>query len=315
MVDKKHDLDTQSKLLENELHHLKGKYLSQRMSKNQVRQLHQKIEEVKKMEQNRQRKNQVIQFAAIAAAAVVGIFIVLPNTSGTIAHAMEQIPVIGQLVKVVTFRNYEYETERNMAEIEVPEIRPEEKVDGQPQDSTVQENLERTTAEINAEIQSITDSLIKEFETNLKEEQGYQDIIVKSEVLMTTPEYFTLKLICYQGAGSGYQWNYFYTIDLKTGERLQLKDIFKEGADYITPISDEIKRQMQEQMEADENVYYWLNDETEKWNFKAITDETSFYLNENNNVVIAFNEGDVAPMYMGTVEFEIPEKVLEGIRK
>ena len=74
----------------------------------------------------------MIQFAAIAAAAVVGIFIVLPNTSGTIAHAMEQIPVIGQLVKVVTFRNYEYETERNMAEIEVPEIRPEEKVDGQP---------------------------------------------------------------------------------------------------------------------------------------------------------------------------------------
>ena len=223
--------------------------------------------------------------------------------------------MIGQLVKVVTFRNYEYETERNMAEIEVPEIQPDEKMDGQPQDSTVKENLDRTTAEINAEIQSITDNLIKEFETNLKEEQGYQDVIVKSEVLMTTPEYFTLKLICYQGAGSGYEWNYFYTIDLTTGERLQIKDIFKEGEDYITPISDEIKRQMQEQMDSDENVYYWLNDEIEEWNFKAITDETSFYLNENGNVVIAFNEGDVAPMYMGTVEFEIPAEVTKEIRK
>lgn len=315
MDDKRYELDIQSKLLEKELHNLKEKYLNQHMANDQAAQLHQKIEEIKKMEQNKQRKNQAVKFAVMAAAAVIAIFIVLPNTSGTIAHAMEQIPVIGQLVKVVTFRNYEYETDRNMAEIEVPEIRPEEKVDGQPQDSLVQENLDRTTAEINAEIQSITDSLIKEFETNLKEEQGYQDIIVKSEVLMTTPEYFTLKLICYQGAGSGYQWNYFYTIDLKTGERLQLKDIFKEGTDYITPISEEIKRQMQEQMDADENVYYWLNDEIEEWNFKAITDETSFYLNENGNVVIAFNEGDVAPMYMGTVEFEIPAKVLEEIRK
>ena len=28
-----------------------------------------------------------------------------------------------------------------------------------------------------------------------------------------------------------------------------------------------------------------------------------------------FNEGDVAPMYMGTVEFEIPAEVLSAIRK
>ena len=88
-----------------------------------------------------------------------------------------------------------------------------------------------------------------------------------------------------------------------------------EGADYITPISENIKQQMQAQMDADENVYYWLNDEIEEWNFKAITDETSFYLNEQGNVVIGFNEGDVAPMYMGTVEFEIPAEILDGIRK
>ncbi len=315
MDDRKYDTNIQNTQLEHELQKLKKSYVSQQMAKSQVEQLYQKIEEVRRMEQNRQRKNGRIQFVAVAAIAVIGIFVILPNTSGAIAHAMEQIPVIGQLVKVVTFRNYEYETDRNMAEIEVPEIQLEEKVDGQPNNSAVQENLDRTTAEINAEIQSITDNLIKEFEMNLKQEQGYQDVIVKSEVLMTTPEYFTLKLICYQGAGSGYEWDYFYTIDLKTGERLALRDIFKEGTDYITPISEHIKRQMQEQMDADENVYYWLNDEIEEWNFKAITDETSFYLNENGNVVIAFNEGDVAPMYMGTVEFEIPAKVLEEIRK
>ncbi len=295
-------------LLERELHILRKEYEKHQMTDAQVKQLHRTIKEAGKMKEKR---TGGIRFAVAAAAVVAGLFVILPNMSGTIAHAMEQIPIIGQLVKVVTFRDYEYESDRNMADIEVPEIKPEEQLE----DSTLQENIDRTTAEINAEIQSITDELIAEFEKNLDEEMGYQDVVVKSEVLATTPEYFTLKLICYQGAGSGYQWNYFYTIDLNTGERLQLKDIFEEGADYITPISENIKVQMQERMDADESVYYWLNDEIEEWNFKAITDETSFYLNERGNVVIGFNEGDVAPMYMGTVEFEIPADVLDGIRK
>ena len=68
-------------------------------------------------------------------------------------------------------------------------------------------------------------------------------------------------------------------------------------------------------MAEDENVIYWLDNEIREWNFKNITDKTSFYLNREGNLVISFNEGDVAPMYMGIVEFEIPQQVLEGIRK
>lgn len=296
--------------LEEGLQDLKKEYLKPQMSEAQLKKLRNRMEEAKKMEKTNRNKKRIIGLAA-AAATLAGIFVILPNTSATIAHAMEQIPVIGQLVEVVTFRDYTYETDRNMADIEVPEIT----VTDQTGDSEVEEKLSRTTEEINAEIQEITDNLIEEFEANLDDEMGYQDIMVKSEVLTTTQDYFTLKLICYQGAGSGYQWNVYYTIDLNTGERLQLKDLFIDGADYITAISENIKEQMQAQMDADENVYYWLNDEIEEWNFKAITDETSFYLNEKDNVVIGFNEGDVAPMYMGTVEFEIPAEVLEGIRK
>ncbi len=305
------------------------------MSDEHLQQLIQKMEEAKNMEMHQQNHTGIWKITA-AAAVLIGAFILLPNTSAAMANAMEQIPLIGQLVKVVTFRDYQYESDRNMADIEIPEIQPDDNnstnnLDNHADSNTVsdntnnstqgninsnvQENLNRTTAEINAEIKEVTDKLIAEFEANLKAEGGYQDVVVKSEVLTTTPEYFTLKLICYQGAGSGYQWNYFYTIDLNTGERLQLKDIFADGADFITPISDNIKQQMQEQMDADENVYYWLNDEIEEWNFKAITEETSFYLNEKGNVVIGFNEGDVAPMYMGTVEFEIPAEVIADIRK
>ena len=297
-------------LVEKELLLLKREYEKPQMSQAQVEELRAKMEEAK-MADKKDKIKRIRTRAALTAAAFVGAFLLLPNTSPVIAHAMEQIPVLGKLIEVVTFRDYEYESDRNHADIQVPEIKVEL---GLPEDQTL-ENLERTTDEINREIKKITDSLIEEFETYLEKEEGYQDILVKSEILTATADYFTLKLLCYQGAGSGYQWNYYYTIDLNTGKRLQLKDVFAEGADYITPISEAIKEQMKAQMDADENVYYWLDDEIEEWNFKSVTDETSFYINENGNVVMGFNEGDVAPMYMGAVEFEIPGDVLNDIRK
>lgn len=224
---------------------------------------------------------------------------------------MGQLPVIGGLVKAVTFRDYTYESSRNYADVKVPEL----ELDSQAEHSNTKKALEKTTEEINAEIQKITDGLVKEFEAGLAQEEWYQDIVVGSEVLATTEDYFTLKLNCYQGAGSGYEWNYYYTIDLNTGERLKLADIFQEGADYITPISENIKKQMRQQMEADENTIYWLEDDIEEWNFKSITEDTSFYLDEKGQVVIGFDEGEVAPMYMGAVEFKIPADALQSIRK
>lgn len=306
---------------------LKQAYEKPRMSKEQVEDMKKRIEEAKM--ENRRSQKYVGRGIAAAAAVVIAAFVILPNTSVSVAHAMENIPILGKLVEVVTFRDYQYEDERNRADIEIPELVPqtivqdevvsqetgEALIKEEGNTEAVQENLKKTTEEINAEIQKITSQIMEEFEGNLQYEWGYQDVIVKSEVINTTQDYFTLKLICYQGAGSGAEWDYFYTIDLNTGERLQLKDLFKEGADYITPISENIKKQMREQMAADDMKHYWLEDEIEEWNFKQITDETSFYLNEAGNIVISFNEGDVAPMYMGCVEFVIPNEVVTDICK
>ena len=300
------DKDKNNDLVEERLKILKKEYHNHEMP----------VEEVEKMTKTLKQMTDTTSFkkrgmikCATVAAALVAAMIILPNTSSTVAHAMGQIPVLGKLIEVVTFRDYQYESERHTANIEVPEIT----VDEVEESEQVNEVLNQTVKDINTEIQDITNEIVAQFETYLEDEQGYQDVMVKSEILATTDDYFTLKLLCYQGAGSGYQWNYYYTIDLTTGERLKLKDLFVEGADYITPISENIKEQMQAQMDADEMVHYWLHDEIEELNFKSITEDTSFYLNERGNIVIGFNEGDVAPMYMGTVEFEIPSDALKNI--
>ena len=268
------------------------------------------MEDAKRENRKDRNRIRVTRLAATAAALLIA-FIALPNMSPTIAYAMEQMPIIGQFVKVVTFRNYEYEDEQHKADVEIPEL----VTDAQSQNEQYQDELGNTTDEINAEIQEITRKLLDEFVDHMRNELGYKELVVRSEVVTTAPTYFTLKLSCYQGEASGYEYDYFYTIDLTTGERLQLADIFVEKADYITLISENIKEQMKDRMAKDEDVVYWLEDEIEEINFKAITEETSFYINENNNVVISFSEGEVAPMYMGVVEFEIPAEVLREIRK
>ena len=311
-----------------DMNELKKEYMDKEMSTQQVEDMKSAIEKAKKDQVKNQKIIVYRRWMATAAGFALAL-IILPNTSQTVAYAMSQIPVLGKLVEVVTFRDYQYEDERNIADVEVPELvmTPQEEepetvtkpVAGEAlieEESMEQkeETLKKSMEEINAEIQAITDPFIEEFKENLEREEGYQSLGVKSEVIHTTQDYFTLKMTCYTAEGSSSEWYYYYTIDLNTGERLQLADIFTEGADYVTPISENIISQMREKMAEDEMNMYWLDDEIEELNFKAIKEDQSFYLDAEGNVVISFNEGDVAPMYMGVVEFTIPNEVISDIR-
>lgn len=296
-----------------ELQNLRTEYYNFRMSDEQIEKIKRQIERGKRDRNKIRRRNVSIRWAA-AAAACVALFVLLPNTSASVAHAMSRIPLLGRLVDVVTYRDYTYESERHNAQITVPEIvvqLPEKEGEVAPE---VQENMARTAEEINAQMQQISGQLIAEFEEGLKFEEGYQDMIVDSEIVSSTEDYFSLKLICYQGAGSGAEWDYFYTVDLNTGKQLSLSDLFVADADFFTPVSNNIKDQMRAQMAEDSMKMYWVDyADIPDLNFEAITEETSFYLNDEGNLVICFNEGDVAPMYMGCVEFVIPKEEVKEI--
>ena len=139
--------------------------------------------------------------------------------------------------------------------------------------------------------------------------QGADSIKVGHEIVTDKDRYFSMKVWVTEVMGSGWVQEHYYTIDRSTGNILTLADLFDDDT-YIETISDEIKRQMQEQMDADENVSYWLHDEDiPEWNFKQIPEDQSFYITEEGTLMICFNEGDVAPMYMGCVSFEMPKTI------
>ena len=133
-------------------------------------------------------------------------------------------------------------------------------------------------------------------------EDGYGDIYIDSKVLVDNEKWFSLDLVLYQGAGSGYERHRHYTSDKTTGKRATLSDFYEEN--YIETISEEVKTQMRQRMAEDENVVYWVdNKDIPEWNFKSIAEDQDFYVNSDGKVVICFNEYEVAPGYMGCVEF------------
>ncbi len=237
-----------------------------------------------------------------SAAAVFALMLILPNTSRTAAAAMQQIPVLGNFFKVVTIREYQVDEGRYQADVKVPEVVPEDT--DNVSEETAQQAKETADA-INFDIQKATDELVEEFKSTMEEfEDGYGDILVDSEVLTDDERWFSLDLVLYQGAGSGYERHRHYTIDKTTGKKAALSDFF--GEDYVETVSEDIKTQMRQRMAEDENVVYWIdNEEVPEWNFTSIAEDQDFYVNKDGKVVVCFNEYDVAPGYMGCVEFVI----------
>ena len=271
-----------------------------------------------------------------AVAAAVVVMIALPNTNIQIAHAMENIPLLGGFFRLVTVRQYNYSDENHNAEVELAQINYGEdagegasvgevaaapegtaagSVEGVGQEAAVANLSEDGVEAVNQNMEATVEELIRQFEDTLSEE-GYHGLHVTQEIVTDNERYYTVKLSVLETEASGYENNQFYTIDKQTGNVVTLEDLFAEGSDYISAISENIKTQMQEQMAADEGVIYFLdNDDMPEFNFQGITEQTNFYFNEKDELVIAFDEYEVAPGSMGAPEFVIPQEVTAAILK
>ena len=261
----------------------------------------------------KQKRNSKRYVAGIAVAAALAI-IITPNVSANAAYAMSQIPILGNVRKMITVREYNDDSERFEAKIKEAQLVQEEVVEND-MDSAVKEQTKESLQTINEDIEEMTDRLIAQFEADVELGESYGGVYMEPQVVTDTDTWFTIRIVVTQVAGSGSEYEYFYHIDKTTGKIASLKDLFIDGADYMTPISEDIKKQMREQMAEDENLYYWVDDEITEWNFQSIKEDQNFYLNEDGQIVICFDEYEVAPGYMGLVQFTIDNSVVSDILK
>ena len=263
----------------------------------------------------------LLKGTGIAVAACLGVIVLLANSSQPTALAMGKLPVIGTIARVVTFRTYEDQTNHFSAHVEVPKVEQEqltgeeesEETAGVKDESAVAEGLDAT----NKTIEEYGNELIAGYEKDLAQSQGEGNYSLQSDykVVSETEDYLAIEVDTLLVMAGGSEYRKTFNIDKRTGQILTLGDFFQEGSDYITVISDKIKAQMKQQMEEDEGVIYWLDSDVPEWDFKQISEDTSFYFTENGDLVIQFDEYEVAPGSMGAVSFTIDRAELEDILK
>lgn len=191
------------------------------------------------------------------------------------------------------------------------ETEPEDTVNG----SASSINAVLSSAQITEEIRQMEEQAVTSFEQNVSQETGYQTLRFLHRTITDTPDWYCMEVFCYTASADGFEQVNHFTINKKTGERVELEDLFYAGADYITPISEEIISQMRARMKENPEVEYWIDSEDDpESDFSRIRDDQDFYIDDEGRLVICFNELEAAPMSMGTVEFIIPDKVLAPIR-
>lgn len=253
------------------------------------------------------------RISAVVAAAVA-LLVILPNTGADIAYAMGNIPVIGKLFQAVTFRDYQYESDRFDANVEVPQIVVMgETIEGTEEGST---QLQETIEQINFDIEEVTNQLIDEFKESAELGESYGSLEIHHETVTDNERYFTLKILIYQGAGSGAESYKLYTIDKQSGKQIQIGDLFQENSGYADVISEDIRNQMRAAMAEDEMNMYWVdNTDMPYINWEGIKEDQNFYFDEKENLVFVFDEYEVAPGYMGAQEFTVERSVFENLLK
>ena len=239
------------------------------------------------------------------AASLAIISAVLPNLNRSTAYALQSLPIAGAYFKLVTVRDYTLAEGDRTATVKLGEVQLE------TEKGKSAEQAQKSAEEINATIERITEEQIAAFLEELWSE-GFSNLEISTEVVTDNYNWYSVSLTQLSQSADSAENRHYFTIRKRDGKLMTLRDLFAPGSDYRKAVSEEIKRQMREDMAQNPENVYWLDSDSAGNEFTEISERQSFYINREGKLVICFDEGDVAPMSMGSLQFVMPE-ALSGL--
>jgi hypothetical protein len=256
---------------------------------------------------NKKRKN-IFKRGSIVAASIgisIAILTVGVNSSAVLATTLSKIPVVGSIVRVLTFREYTVNEDKYKANIRIPSIHGLENKD---LESSLNEKYLSENKKLYGEFIADVENLKKDNDGHLGVDSGY---VIKTD----NDNMLSIGRYVVNTVGSSSTTFQYDTVDKKKEILITLPSLFKDIS-YVEIISENIKKQMTEQMKSDSDKIYWVAGASKEKNmeiFDKITENQSFYINPQSKLIISFNKYEVAPGYMGVVEFIIPTEVIADI--
>lgn len=243
----------------------------------------------------------VIRGMGAAAAAVCILFTAALNTSPVFAKEAAELPIIGGVARILTFRSYEMEKDNIAVSVEIPTIEMIAKDTGITVDEINKEILNRCR-------QYADDAVLRaeEYRTAFLETGGTPEewaehnikIVVGYEIKQQSDDYLSFVVRGTENWTNAYSESKYYNLDLNTGKLVTLKDML--GGDYVELVNKSIREQIAQRQSAGEMFFT-----AEEGGFTGISENVKFYINENNRPVIVFEKYEIAPGTSGEIEFEI----------
>nr|WP_162990798.1 RsiV family protein [Maliibacterium massiliense] len=245
-----------------------------------------------------------LRAAATGMAAVLCLFTLLLNTSEVFAASMADLPVIGPIAQVFTFREYAQKDDASDIHVRIPAI-----------GGTGNTALEKR---INNAVQEKIDALVAEARAEaleykaMMDEAGYEacpvEIRADYNIYYASERVLTFRLVFYRAYINYHEQVFFYNIDLATGEDITLADML--GPNYRAICNEAVYAQMRQRMQAGTADFFpWEKSDPnymEGIGFEGIGDSQPFYIDEAGNVVLYFEKYSIAPGSSGAQEFVIP---------
>ena len=245
-----------------------------------------------------------IRNVAATAAVVTISFIGAANLSPAFAQSISDIPILGTLVKVVSFRQFDYHEDTYNASIDTPVL-----------EGLKNEELQNT---LNNKYLEENKKLYEQFEAEVAdmesfEEGGHLGLDSGFEIKTNNDQILSIGHYVVNTVGSSSTTMTYDTLDKQNEVLITLPSLFIDDS-YITLISENIKEQMKERMANDENQVYWIGESAKMFDeFDKIDANQAFYITDQGKLMISFDKYTIAPGYMGIQEFEIPTDVLQDI--
>lgn len=267
-------------------------------------------QEIQKSRKQQEEKNgagrihrfkRIIRSVEAAAAAVCILFTVALNTSPAFAKEAGQLPVIGGLARILTFRSYETEKDDIAVSVEIPTIEMITEDTGITVDGINQEILARCNQYADEALLRAEEYRTAYLETGGTPEEWAEHnikITVGYEIKQQNNDYLSFVVRGTENWTNANSESKYYNLDLRTGKLVTLKDML--GSDYVELVNESIREQIAERQKAGE-VFFTA----EEGGFAGISEDAKFYINEDNRPVIVFGKYEIAPGSSGEIEFEI----------
>lgn len=234
------------------------------------------------------------------------VIVILLNVNPTFAKATYGIPIIGNIAKVFTIREYKEESKTELVNVKMPALV-----------STGNTELEKRINEeilekVNALIEEAK-AIVTEFKQWVEKEESEDftfqpmEITIDYSIKCSDDEMVSFVLSEVESFRNFQEERFYYNINLKTGKEITLQDML--GENYKEIANAQIKQQIEQRKKTDKEAAFFDDEDSvfleHGESFAQITEDQDFYINEKRNVVIVFDKYTIAPGYMGVLEFEI----------